>query len=144
MFIETAVSRVFGSADVKLESTLKNPNQFREAVLFETLNSLPMSKKKEFINSNEAKTMLTEGLITRDMLDRLTAETDKGSLLKTTVCHMAKENGDPIWDEFVACRVEERRLINELIRKYGEDAKPVVDNADKDFVESCIPEYFRK
>lgn len=143
MFLEAAGSSIFGAADIKLESALKNPNQFREAVIFETLNGLPSAKRKEFIKSNEAKTMLTEGLITKDMLDRLASESDNG-VLKTTVCHMAKENGDPIWDEFVRCRIEERRIMNELIAKYGEDAKPIADNADKDFVESCIPEYFRK
>ena len=143
MFLEASGSSVFGAADIKLESALKNPNQFREAVIFEALNSLSIEKRKEFIKSNEAKTMLTEGLITKDMLDRLANESDNG-VLKTTVCHMAKENGDPIWDEFVRCRIEERRLMNELIAKYGEDAKPIADNADKDFVEACIPEYFRK
>ena len=143
MFLEAAGSSVFGAADIKLESALKNPNQFREAVIFETLNGLPSAKRKEFIKSNEAKTMLTEGLITKDMLDRLASESDT-SVLKTTVCHMAKENGDPIWDEFVRCRMKERRIMNELIAKYGEDAKPIADNADKDFVEACIPEYFRK
>ena len=143
MFLEAAGSSIFGAADIKLESALKNPNQFREAVIFETLNGLPSAKRKEFIKSNEAKTMLTEGLITKDMLDRLASESDN-SVLNTTVCHMAKENGDPIWDEFVRCRMEERRIMNELIAKYGEDAKPIADNADKDFVEACIPEYFRK
>ena len=143
MFLEAASSSVFGAADIKLESALKNPNQFREAVIFETLNGLPNEKRREFIKSNEAKIMLTEGLITKDMLDRLAIESDNG-VLKTTVCHIAKENGDPIWDEFVRCRIEERRLMNELIAKYGEDAKPIADNADKDFVEACIPEYFRK
>ena len=143
MFLDTINSSVFGSADAKLESTLKNPNQFREAVLFEALNSLSASKRKEFVKSNEARTMLTEGLITKDMLDRLADESDNG-VLKTTVCHMAKENGDPAWDELVRHRIEERRIMNDLIAKYSEKAKPIADNADKDFVESCIPEYFRK
>ncbi len=143
MFLESTGSSIFGSSDIKLESALKNPNQFREAVLFEALNSLSISKRKEFVKSNEAKTMLNEGFITKDMLDRLTNESDNG-VLKTTVCHMAKENGDPAWDELVRHRMEERRIMNELIAKYSTDAKPIADNANKDFIESCIPEYFRK
>lgn len=143
MFLESAGSSIFGSGDIKLESALKNPNQFREAVLFEALNSLSTEKRKEFIKSNEAKTMLSEGFITKDMLDRLADESDNG-LLKTTVCHMAKENGDPAWDELVRHRIEERRIMNDLIAKYSADAKPIADNANKDFIESCIPEYFRK
>ena len=136
-------SQVFGSADVKLEATLKNPNQFREAVIFEAINNLPTAKIKEFIGSEEAKVMLSEGMITQDMLERLAAEHDNG-VLKTTVCHMAKEEDDPIWDEFVQCRMQERRLMNELLEKYGEKAKDVVDNVNKTVIEACIPAYFRQ
>lgn len=136
-------SQVFGSADVKLEATLKNPNQFREAIIFEAINNLPTSKVKEFIGSEEAKVMLSEGMITQDMLERLAAEHDSG-VLKTTVCHMAKEEDDPIWDEFVQCRMQERRLMNELLEKYGEKAKDVVDNVNKTVIEACIPAYFRQ
>lgn len=135
-------SKVFGTPDMKMEATLKNPNQFRDAVLFESLRSLPNSKIKEFINSPEAKMMLTEGLISAEVLDRLCAE-EGNSMLRTTVCHMAKENGDPLWDELVQARMQERRVLNDLLVKYGEDAKPVAENATKQFVESCIPEYFR-
>ena len=105
IFSNGVSSQVFGPADIKLESALKNPNQFREAVLFESLNNLPAAKKKEFLTSPEAKAMLEEGLVTRDMLERLAAESDNG-ILKTTVCHMAKENGDPAWDELVKLRLQ--------------------------------------
>lgn len=144
MFLETTFSEVFGSANVKLESALKNPNQFREAVIFETLSNLPTSKIKEFVTSKEAKFMLSEGLISQETLEKLEGETNANPLLKTTVCHMAKENGDPIWDEFIKCRIEERRIMNELINKYKDKAYNIANNANKDFVESCIPEYFRK
>ena len=133
---------LFGGNDAVIEGALKNPNQFRDAVLFESLNSLPTAKKKEFVNSKEAKTMLQEGLISTEVLERLSAEADNG-VLKTTVCHMAKENGDPAWDELVKHRMEERRLLNDLIEKYGDKAKVIADNADKEFVEAYIPEYFR-
>lgn len=133
---------LFGGNDAVIEGALKNPNQFRDAVLFESLNSLPTAKKKEFVNSKEAKTMLQEGLISTEVLERLSAEADNG-VLKTTVCHMAKENGDPEWDELVKHRMEERRLLNDLIEKYGDKAKVIADNADKEFVEAYIPEYFR-
>ena len=137
-------SRVFGGANITMESTLKNPNQFKEAVIYESLNSLPAKKINEFVHSEEARMMLNEGIISQDILDRLVANSEhEGNVLKTTVCHMAKENGDPIWDEFVKARIQERRLLNELIEKYGKDAKVIADNAEKDIVKACIPEYFR-
>ena len=141
IFSNGVSSQVFGPADIKLESALKNPNQFREAVLFESLNNLPAAKKKEFLTSPEAKAMLEEGLVTRDMLERLAAESDNG-ILKTTVCHMAKENGDPAWDELVKLRLQERRLMNELLEKYGAQAHTVADNAYENFVAPNLPKYF--
>ncbi len=143
MFINPINSAVFGSGDMKLESALKNPNQFRDAVIFESLSSLPTKKINEFVNSKEAKTMINEGLISQDVLERLVNTSDK-NILKTTVCHMAKENGDPIWDEFVKARIQERRIMNDLLEKYGKDAKVIADNAEKEIVNASIPEYFRK
>lgn len=143
MFINPINSAVFGSGDMKLESVLKNPNQFRDAVIFESLSALPTKKINEFVNSEEAKTMINEGLISQDVLERLVNTSDK-NILKTTVCHMAKENGDPIWDEFVKARIQERRIMNDLLEKYGKDAKVIADNAEKEIVNTSIPEYFRK
>jgi hypothetical protein len=143
MFLERATSNVFGGANAVLESALKNPNQYRDAVLYENLSGLPYNKIKEFIKSPEAKMMLNEGLISQETLERLASDCDTGCL-KTTVCHMAKENGDPMWDELVQLRIQERRLFNDLVEKYGDQAKPIADNANKNFVESCIPEYFRR
>lgn len=142
MMFENVSSKVFGGATAVLEGTLKNPNQYRDAILYENLSALPAAKLKEFVRSPEAKTMLNEGLISRDTIDRLAAECKNGCL-NTTICHIAKENDDPLWDELVKLRVQERRLFNELVAKYGEQARPVADNANKKFVESCIPEYFR-
>lgn len=142
IFGDSISNSLFGGKNVVMEGYLKNPNQYRDAVLFESLNSLPTNKKKEFVKSNEAKTMVREGLITMELLERLTDEADTG-VLKTTVCHMAKENGDPAWDELVKHRIEERRIMNDLIAKYKDKAEVVANNAYKEFVETSIPKYFR-
>ena len=143
MFYGNVSSGVFGGADVKLESALKNPNQFREAVICETIRSLPSEKIKEFCTSEEAKAMINEGYITQDTIERLADSCDTG-IFKTTVCHMAKEADDPDWDAFVMHQIESRRLMNDMIAKYGDKAKDIADNAQTDFIEHCVPEYFRK
>lgn len=142
IFTQPVDNQLFGTGNAVIESSLKNPNQYRDAVLYESLSSLSKEKINEFVKSKEAEVMLNEGLISADVLERLAREHDDG-ILNTTVCHMAKENGDPLWDEFVRLRIEERRLMNELLDKYSNEAKPVADNAQTDFVENCIPKYFR-
>lgn len=143
MIFDTRNSSVFGGPEMQMESTLKNSNQYKEAIIECTLSSLPKKKLNEFVNSKEAKTMVNEGLISQDCLDRLTCENNEGRLIKTTVCHMAKENGDPEWDEFVKCRIEERRLMNDMIEKYSNNIKPEIVKVEKEIIESSIPEYFR-
>ena len=143
MIFDTRNSSVFGGSEMQMESTLKNPNQYKEAVIECAISSLPRKKINEFVNSKEAKAMINEGLISQDCLDRLASENDEGRLIKTTVCHMAKENGDPTWDEFVRCRTEERRLMNDMLEKYGDNVKPEIVKVEKEIIESSIPEYFR-
>ena len=135
-------STVFGGESAKLEGvTFKNPNQYREAVIFEALASLPESKIKEFIVSEEADMMLSNGIISQDAIERL-ADAKNNEILYTTICHMAKEDGDPLWDELVKARIEERRIMNELIAKYQESATPYAEKAKEEFVESFVPKYF--
>lgn len=138
-------SKVFGKPDMVMEGALKNPNQYRDAVLFEALSSLDKNKINEFTHSKEAKHMLNEEMISSEVLDRLvtasnTSESD--GVVKATICHMAKENGDELWDDLVRARMEERRIFNDLITKYGEDAKALAESAGKEFLDT-IPSYFR-
>lgn len=144
MFYNNTSNTVFGGTNVKLESALKNPNQFREAVICESIRSLPSDKVREFCASEEAKIMVREGYITPDTIERLEDGCDNNNIFKTTVCHMAKEADDPDWDAFVMHQIESRRLMNDMIAKYGDKAKDIADNVQTDFVEHCIPAYFRK
>ena len=144
MFINnpSITSALFGASDVIMESALKNPNQYRNAILFESLSSLSDDKLNEFVNSQEAKVMVNEGILTQETIERLASD-HNDSFINTTVCHMAKENGDPEWDAIVKCRIEERRLLNELIERYKDKAEVVVNGAKKEIVEGCIPDYFK-
>lgn len=137
---------IFGGPSVQMEGYLKNPHQFRDAILFEHLSSLPVEKIKEFVSSQESKFMLKEGHISPDVIDRLNEYVANGNnnAFKLTVCHMAKENGDPLWEQLVKCRLQERSIMNAIVEKYADEADPVSKTAQQTFVESCVPEYFRK
>lgn len=131
----------FGSA--KMKSTLKNPNELREAFVYNELSQLPKSKIKEFIRSKEAKVMTEEGIISLDMIEKLSKEAGFGSELEIAVCQLAKESDDPQWQELVSARIEERRLLNDLFTKYGDKAEGLAENAKTDFIKKCVPKYFQ-
>lgn len=140
---EVHTGSVFGEANITMENTLKNPNQFREAVIYNSLASMPSKKIKEFVVSEEAKFMLKEGIIKQDCIDRL-CNKHNDSIANTAVCHIAKEENDPLWEKLVAARIEERRIMNELIEKYGKQGSEVAATAYDDFVVPNVPEYFRE
>lgn len=125
-----------------LPGVLKNPNQFKEAVIYEHLSHLEPAKLKVFVNSAEAKAMVESGAITYDTLDRL-AHHGKGKILKTAVCHVAKENNDELFDELIKLRAEERRVMNELIAKYRDEIGDVADKATDEIIRTCIPAQYR-
>lgn len=143
MFLNTVTSNVFGSGDAKLEGALKNPNQYKQAVIFEALSNLPAKKMKEFVRSKEAQTMVTEGIISQDDLDRLESKPTE-FCRNTAVCAKAKEAEDPLWNQLVELRIQERRVMNALIEKYGKSVSTIANNADTDIVEQYIPRYFRE
>lgn len=132
---------VLGGTDVVMENTLRDPNQYREAVLFEALAAMPAKRIHEFVISPEAKMMVTEGILKQETIDRLASHHDN-KILNTTILQLAKEADDPLWQQLVASRIEERRVMNELLEKYGAQAHTVADNAYENFVTPNLPKYF--
>ena len=127
-----------------LPGVLKNPNQFREAVIYEHMSHKDPATLKRFVNSSEAKAMIEAGTITYDTLDRLAKKANSdNTVVNTAVCHVAKENEDDLWDQLVKARAEERRIMNELLDKYRKDVEPVAINAKSEIIEKCIPSNYR-
>ena len=136
-------SQIFDES-ASLPGVLKNPNQFREAVIYEHMSHKDPATIKSFLRSTEARTMVEAGTITYDTLDRLSkkANTDD-KCVNTAVCHVAKENDDDLWDQLVQARAEERRIMNELLAKYRDDVEPIALNAKTEIIEKCIPSTYR-
>lgn len=143
MFLNNISSTLFDES-ATIKHTLKNPNQFREAVIYEHMSHKNPATIKAFINSPEAKAMIEAGSISYDTLDRLSrkADTDE-NCMKTAVCHIAKENDDDLWNELLKARAEERRIMNELMNKYRTEADPVALKARTEIIEKCIPSNYR-
>lgn len=130
--------------NAEIKTVLKNPNQFREAVIYEHLSHMDPTKIKVFVNSAESRAMLEAGTITYDTLDRLQKKADvNNTCVNTAVCHVAKENDDDLWDQLVAARAEERRIMNELLDKYRNDVESLATNARTEIIEKCIPSNYR-
>ncbi|WP_301066429.1 hypothetical protein [uncultured Duncaniella sp.] len=142
-----ATSQVFGEAvEVMSGYTLKNPNAYKEAVIYEALRHMPRRAIREFANSDAAKAMLEAELISPDTLATLAFEgqdVNSDECKRIAVCHMAKENEDPEWNELVQLRMKERELLSTLFARYEDKADSLAESVQKDVLDKYIPAYIR-
>jgi len=136
------LSKVFSEGTIQSGAPLKRPDVLREAFVVNELQHLPQKVLKEFVNSPEAKTMLENEIISYDTLNALANDIYKDRASEFCVCHLAKENGDPLWDDLIRHREEERRLMNELLAKYGEEAKPHAAMYRENWINKNVPKRY--
>ncbi len=146
MFLEEAINEnsVFGGSNIVLESQLQNPQASKQAIIYEALTHLSIDRLREFVGSDEAKVMLKKEVLAPEDLERLKDDHCNhhgcpDSCSDIGCCVAAKENDDPLWNELVQARMRERRIMNDLMTKYGELGK----NMATDFINKNIPAYFR-
>lgn len=132
---------IFGKKDDTMSGKLKNPNALREAYLYEYLTA--RGQEKKFVESPEASVMKEEGMITDELIERLSAAKANNKNLEMTVLHLAKAEDDPLFDRLVAARAEERNIMNELIAKYQESAVELTDKYVDRFLNQELPTEFK-
>lgn len=128
-----------------MQGSLKNPNELREAFLFEYLKNTGKDNITKFIKSEEAKIMIESGMIDHDLLERLSHDVDYDDRdVKLTICHMAKENDDPRVQELFAARAKEREIFDDLVKDYGALATGKVGIYKEEFINKGLPRSFKK
>lgn len=125
-----------------IDSTLKNPNLFTEAMIFAEMSTRPTKVIESFCNSGEAKDMVNCGILTHDTLQRLAAQAKTDRCRDVAACHLAKEADDPLWNELIDARRKEREIMNELIMKYGNPATDVSNKIRDEIISKKIPTRF--
>lgn len=124
------------------KSIFKDTKPLQEAFIYQELSRLPKEKLHEFVNGPEAKYLIENDIISGDTLEALANDEYTDHAIELVVCHMAKENDDERWNELVRHRAEERRLMNELIGEYGDNAKTYAENYRENFVAKHVPKSY--
>lgn len=136
------MSMLFGEGVMAPKGIFKDTRPLQEAFVFAELSQLPKSKLREFMKGPECKYLVENDIISGDTLERLANEEYHDKAMELVVCHMAKENDDERWNELVRHRAEERRLMNELIGEYGDNARTYAESYREDFVYKCVPKNY--
>ena len=136
---------IFGESTTPLASkgALKNPNMYRESIIYDTVSRLPKSKIDEFCTSQEAKIMVNEGYLSQESLERLAKEHGIPSIVKTLACHIAREENDELFQTLLMANREAHMCLDRILDKYGMDAAEMAKKYGDD-LDKIIPDYFKK
>lgn len=129
--------------DVTNENTmggdLKELDSLVEAYIYDDLYKLSDTDKQAFIESDEAKSMLEAGVITKKTLVRLSKKDDLSRRATMAAFQLAKENDDPLWDLLVKNRIKERDLIEKIERKYSAKSIKAAKEGQKSYLKNKMP-----
>lgn len=146
LYADISGDSVFAESTV-LDDTikLKDPKPFREAFVLQELGQrINPNKLQEYAKSEHAKTLIEADIISPDALNTLASGAYSDKSKELMVCHMAQEVGDDRFESLVALRAEERRLLDDMMRDYGEPAGKACGTYCSDFVNRYVPTEYQK
>ena len=120
------------------------PEGFLEQCIVDEVSHLTDEQIQEFCNSPEAEQMVQEGTMRKKTLVRLSKKDDMSRRRTMAAFSIAREKKDPLWTKLVKNRVQERKLIGEIVKKYGNKADRVAKVGQKEYLKHKMPLSFMR
>ena len=129
------------------------PEGFLEQCIVDEVSHLTDEQIQEFCNSPEAEQMVQEGTMRKKTLVRLSKKDDMSRRRTMAAFSIAREKKDPlfnklalnrVWTKLVKNRVQERKLIGEIVKKYGTKADRVAKIGQKEYLKHKMPLSFMR
>ena len=120
------------------------PEGFLEQCIVDEVSHLTDEQIQEFCNSPEAEQMVQEGTMRKKTLVRLSKKDDMSRRRTMAAFSIAREKKDPLWTKLVKNRVQERKLIGEIVKKYGGKADKVARAGQKEYLKQKMPLSFMR
>jgi hypothetical protein len=76
-------------------------------------------QRKAYMESDTFKSLVEAGVIGKKAVVRLNKEADMDRRIHLLCLQMGKENGDADWEALRKNRIQERKLLGKLYKKYG-------------------------
>ena len=120
------------------------PEGFLEQCIVDEVSHLTDEQIQEFCNSPEAEQMVQEGTLRKKTLVPLSKKDDMSRHRTMAAFSLAREKKDPLWTKLVKNRVQERKLIGEIVKKYGAKADRVAKIGQKEYLKNKMPLSFMR
>ena len=135
---------VFGNIVGEPITESELPYGFLEACIVDEVSHLSDEKIQEFCQSPEAEALVEAGIMRKKTLVRLSKKDDFSRRRTMAAFTIAREKKDPLWSKLVKNRVQERKLIGEIVKKYGGKADKVAKVGQKEYLKQKMPLSFMR
>lgn len=135
---------VFGNIVGEPITESELPYGFLEACIVDEVSHLSDEKIQEFCQSPEAEALVEAGVMRKKTLVRLSKKDDFSRRRTMAAFTIAREKKDPLWSKLVKNRVQERKLIGEIVKKYGGKADKVAKAGQKEYLKQKMPLSFMR
>ena len=105
-----------------------------ESLLYDDIAHGTEEQIKEFCESDAAKVLVERGVLKKGTLMRLSRTDDEKRREKLMAYQLAKEAKDPLWKKLAKNRVQEKKLIAAIMKKYGAKARKLAKTAQKEYI----------
>ena len=135
---------VFGNIVGEPITESELPYGFLEACIVDEVSHLSDEKIQEFCQSPEAEALVEAGVMRKKTLVRLSKKDDFSRRRTMAAFTIARDKKDPLWAKLVKNRVQERKLIGEIVKKYGGKADKIAKAGQKEYLKQKMPLSFMR
>ena len=105
-----------------------------ESLLYDDIAHGTEEQIKEFCESEAANVLVERGVLKKGTLMRLSKADDEKRREKLMAYQLAKQGKDPLWRKLTKNRVQEKKLIAAIMKKYGPKARKLATVAQKEYI----------
>lgn len=105
-----------------------------ETYLVDLISHMSDEQRKVYYESDEFQNLLEAGVAGRRSIVRMNKQDDLTRRINLASVQMAKEKGDANWDALRRNRIEERRLLDRIYKKYGNKVRRDAIQSQKNLI----------
>ena len=106
------------SYDDMMDDGVRDKNALLESILVDQVRRMDDNTRNEYLRSDEFQNLCEAGVATRKTIVRFNKQDDLTRRIHLAALQKAKE-GSPLWDKLHRNRIEEKKLLKQIIERYG-------------------------
>ena len=141
MFLENSTE---DGGIMEMNISAETENSIFEQLLIEECSHFNNDQLNAFLESDLCEALITEGKMRKNTIVMLSKRDDQSRRNKIIAMNMAKQANDPLWEKLKKNRAIERKLLGQVMKKYGRKAQKVAKKEQKDWIKNRMPANFGK